>query len=169
MRGGVPTWMSPRFYKVGDHAEGGIVAYLLQSGDPGYEPGKLHGLIAYTGDIGDAEWGCYRELAGNLGTAIGTGKSNTEAIAAKCGNGSAAAQCKTFSANGYADWYLPSLDELKKVYANRATIGGFNKGEYWTSSETGIWAAYMIRFLDKPDYIDLSKFAKFHVRPVRSF
>lgn len=42
-----------------------------------------------------------------------------------------------FNQNGYKDWFLPSIDELKeireKLYMNE--LGGFEAGVYWSSSE----------------------------------
>jgi len=32
----------------------------------------------------------------------------------------AAKACKNYGGNGKNDWFLPSLDELKQVYINRA-------------------------------------------------
>ena len=37
-----------------------------------------------------------------------------------------------------SNWYLPSLDELNKLYLNRDAIGGFDTTSfpyYWSSSE----------------------------------
>ena len=36
---------------------------------------------------------------------------------------------------GYRDWYLPSKDELNKLYLNRAAIGGFQVAHYRSSTE----------------------------------
>jgi hypothetical protein len=35
----------------------------------------------------------------------------------------------------FNDWYLPSRDELNKLYLNRATIGVFENGTYLSSSQ----------------------------------
>lgn len=34
-----------------------------------------------------------------------------------------------------ADWYLPTLGELRLLHTNAATITGFSTGNYWSSSE----------------------------------
>ena len=36
---------------------------------------------------------------------------------------------------GYEDWVLPSWMDLKKIHANKKTIGGFIDWYYWSSSE----------------------------------
>ena len=131
-------------YTVGQAALGGTVAYILQSGDSGYDANVQHGLITSTSDIGFYAWfnGTYT-TTGAAGTGLGTGLSNTNLIIASQGNGSYAAKvCRDFNGGGYTDWYLPSKDELNILRSNRATIGnflpdsyggGFNN--YWSSTE----------------------------------
>ena len=142
---------------VGDAYGGGVVAYILKSGDPGYVPGETHGLIAAKADQTPADpWKmAWSNLASDLigataqGTALGTGRTNTEAIVAQrlgnetigyvnCTSG-AARICADLVEGGYDDWYLPSKDELNKLYLNQEAIGGFNPSghyqAYWSSSE----------------------------------
>ncbi len=47
----------------------------------------------------------------------------------------AAHYCGHLVQGGYDDWYLPARDELTQVCANRAAIGGFSPGSYWSSTE----------------------------------
>ena len=48
-----------------------------------------------------------------MGTAIGTGRKNTDDMLAACAEaGSAAEVCAAFELNGVAGWFLPSRDEL---------------------------------------------------------
>lgn len=38
------------------------------------------------------------------------------------------------NAHGHDDWRLPSISELNMLFNNRATIGGFTDGWYWSST-----------------------------------
>jgi hypothetical protein len=144
---GVVTAMFPETeLKVGDSYNGGIVAYIFQSGDPGYVANEQHGLIASTADQSlEIEWSNITStLVGTTGTAIGTGQANTTAIVGQEGCKLGAAKlCEDLTEHGYNDWFLPSRDELNKLYINKGAIGGFYYiGIYWSSSERdadGAW------------------------------
>ena len=157
---------------VGDSYGGGKVAYIFQSGDPGYDANVQHGLIAATDDQSTGiQWynGSYVST-GATGTAIGTGQANTTAIVTAQGTGSYAAQlCNDLTVGGYTDWFLPSKDELNKLYINKVAIGGFADYAYWSSSEYGTHTAWSQNFETGPQYYLSSKSTALRVRAVRAF
>lgn len=156
---------------VGQSYQGGIVAYIFQSGDSGYTSGETHGLIATTSNqTTGAQWGCFGTSIGGTSAALGTGLVNTTAIINGCNSSTnAAALCNNLSSGGFTDWYLPSLDELKKLYLNKTSIGGFTNISYWTSSQTSTTTAWSISFSNGLSSNSSTKSTLMYVRAIRKF
>jgi hypothetical protein len=163
----------------GSQYQGGVIAYVLQSGDPGYDPSTPHGLIAAISDQSTGiRWGNGTLSITNAnGTAIGTGLANTNRIITSQGAVStsyAAGLARAYNGGGYNDWYLPSKNELNKLYLNKTAIGGFSSGEYSSSSEeTNAYPDYDVwrqRFSDGYQLSgDYGKQKLLYVRAIRSF
>ncbi|MEI6093197.1 MAG: hypothetical protein WCQ47_05885 [bacterium] len=91
------------------------------------------------------------------GTAVGTGSTNTAAIIVQPGHtASAAKSCKDLTVGTYSDWYLPSKDEINKMYVNLKSgtdeysvsytpVNCLTGPSYWSSSESylnGAWGLH---------------------------
>ena len=167
---------------VGDFYQGGVVFYIFVDGDTGYVAGETHGLIAAVQDQSSGiRWynGSYVTTEATS-TALGTGATNTTTIISVQGateTSYAAGLARAYTGGGYTDWFLPSKDELNKMYTNRATINttaAANSGSdfvsdfYWSSTEDGFYDAWLqVFFVD--DQFSSLKDDTLNVRAVRAF
>jgi hypothetical protein len=164
------TTITPPPPAVGDSYGGGKIFYIFQPGDPGYVAGQYHGLIAATSDTqGYRVFGCRGWLSGTS-TALVTGAANTTTLLGCSETNFAAKYAKAVTDGGYTDWYLPSKDELNKLYLNRNLVGNFIDVNYWSSSQWSpwYWYAWYQSFSDGSQNGD-DKNAQKGIRAIRTF
>ena len=151
-------------YAIGDVGPGGGRVYITPS-----TRGNTTGLYFEAAPAESQDYWCNNRSTwlGASGTAIGQGQSNTAAADATCTSG-AIQIASDYANNGFSDWFLPSLDELNELYVNRAYVGGFSTGSYWSSSEGGNYGAWTQYFSHVSQY-NYSKEFTYYVRPVRAF
>lgn len=103
---------------------------------------------------------------------IGFGLPNSEGFMTRCGSLSAAAgRCMQLEHNGFDDWFLPSVDELRQVYTNLHLqgIGNFGSTGYWSSTDVSSGNnARTVSFIDGQIEQE-NKTYPFRVRAARRF
>jgi TolB-like protein len=141
-------------YKVGDRGPaGGFVFY-----DKGVFSNGWRYLEAAPSETEfRAQWGAYNgstyKMVYGTGTAVGSGKRNTEIIVNQLKqwgeNGRASQLCASLNFDGFTDWFLPSSDELNLMYQNlkQRGLGDFSNGWYYSSSHTtGLNYVHLLNF-----------------------
>jgi len=156
---------------VGDFGPGGGIIFATPADGGAYlEAAPVNGL---------APWGCLGREVKTTGT-FGSGDTDTESIA-NCGDTSdfsAAHLADSLDYGGVSDWYVPSVAELKALYAQRdkfecsdvRCMAIVPDAAYWSStaaSDSTADAVY-VSFTDGSDNIDY-RLASLYVRPIRKF
>jgi hypothetical protein len=125
---------------IGDSTQGGILAYLLRPGDPGFDANVPHGIISAPFD-----------------------QSTT------CLWSNAPGICNNLVLNGFSDWYLPNKDELKTLYILYINgLLTFSTSNYWSSTNAGGVMAYYFNFPNNT-VATYFKNSAYHVRAIRLF
>lgn len=147
-------------YEIGQYvnSEGGVIFHRWLSKSAGTEPtsGTVQNYLVMSVSFAtNAPWGLYNTDVLNS-ESTWNGLSNTNAIITGGGLPTdAAGICLAYSNLGKSDWYLPSIDELNKMWINRRDIAqglivgsGLNlsNSKCWSSTEVDKLGAYFFEF-----------------------
>ena len=143
--------------------------------------GVEHGLVVDATDLSAAyAWSnVTATLIGASAQSVWDGLSNSNAVMAQAGHSSSAALlCYNSTNGGQSDWYLPSIQELNKIWANYVDVGRtlsqisgatqFAAERYWSSTEYSTTSIFYFHYLTAVITND-SKGRIFHVRAVRAY
>ena len=171
-------------YSIGDTGPGGgTIFYYDEKGFKMTDTGKkAYYLEAAPSGEGYLKWlsnsSFYETEVVGISTAIGTGRNNTTLILNILGenNAPAAKACKDAAYNGKTDWFLPSKDELNKLYENLRELLEDGSVEYWTSSQclytgggSGEFRAWTQRFSDGRPSQAVTVYDMYKVYAIRAF
>ena len=141
--------------------QGGIYAGLRQ-----YPEGLCHVIFATEDVPGRHEWGPYGEKV-NGSDSRTDGRANTEILLAREGQHPAAIAAAAYTADGHADFSLPSIGELHHVW-QFAPESFATDWYYWSSSQYSADLAYLMDFEGGWLYNGGKDHGRL-VRPVRRF
>ena len=168
---------------IGEEFGGGVIFHLWKD-----NAGVEHGLIVDKTDLSSSQtWSNIdKTLIGTSAQSNWDGLSNSNAIVGQAGHtSSASALCLNSTNGGQSDWYLPSIDELERLYQNRLevnaslrSISGSTELKrfdysgyfifYWSSTELGASDASNFYFY-RGNTGSSSKNSAYYVRAVRAF
>lgn len=87
---------------------------------------------------------------------------------ASCATATIAARvCGNLVSGGYSDWFLPSKDELNKIYLNRTTLG-ITDNNHWSSSQGNNNQSWSHNFSFGTQGYDYKSIQEY-VRPIRVY
>jgi hypothetical protein len=111
---------------IGEEFGGGVIFHLWKD-----SAGIEHGLIVDKVNLSSSHvWSNIdTNLIGPAAQSAWNGLSNSNAIVGQAGHAiSAAALCLNSNNGGQSDWYLPSIDELKRLYDKRLEVNTTLRG-----------------------------------------
>ena len=169
-------------YEIGQYvnSEGGVIFHRWLSKSAGTEPtsGTVQNYLVMAVTFqGTAPWGLDGTNVTNCESTWDR-ISNTNAITAAGGLATdAAGLCLAYSNLGKSDWYLPSIDELNKMWINRRDIAQglivssgleITNAKCWSSTEVDKSNAYLFEF-NVGVVLSSVKTNNVKVLPVRTF
>jgi len=143
-------------YKIGDTGPAGGKVFYVKSGvsypnwkyleaSPAESSGNCRWAWGFFDEGGDPLGAVDYVVAGAKETAIGTGRTNTDAILEMLSfppypdeefvTVPAAKGAEDYTAGGYSDWFLPSKDELNALYQSKVLSTPSGEVYYWSSSQ----------------------------------
>ena len=157
---------------IGDRGPGGGIVFIIPS-----TMGNTTGLTfesaprGWAGTTKDPKfiWCANPDLTipETMATGIGSGLSNTVAVADAC-LVSAAGAARGYNGGGLTDWFLPSMEELNLMSEQREQVEGLAAYAYWSSTQqTPSFAWYQL--MTRGYQLNWLKSNAFYVRPVREF
>ena len=155
-------------FQIGDKAFGGVIFKIDPSGQSGLVISEFDSPQSF-------EWGCYLTQISGTDSSFGTGLTNTTSIISSCTQANIAALYAFNSTlNGYDDWYLPSIAELRTAIKNIKNVDPYAvfNSVLWSSSQFGSssGSAYFFNPNIAGGIISWgSKFAPKKIRLIRSF
>ena len=157
---------------IGDEYQGGYIAHIFTSGQPGYVAGEVHGIIIQKANVSEGiQW--YNGTYYNIPTSstIGSATTNTSSIVSVQGTSVnyAARLCDELIENGYSDWQLPSIGDLQAARGNYAYLPAFVAGEYWSSTQVNTNNASKFDWIGNHVWNDDYKGRPCKVRAIRYF
>ena len=159
---------------IGEYYGGGVIFHLEYD-----SLGNEHGLIAATKIIVPVDsWSNVNILVGNP-SKFYDGLANSILIVAQNGHtNSCAKQCLDYVNGGFDDWYLPSIDELRLLVAQKYSLNKvlekipgsilMTGGTYWSSTESLFDSAYFYN-IELNTIGGSQKNKRLTVRPIRKF
>lgn len=129
---------------VGNYYQGGYIAY--------FDLTTKQGLIVSPTDLSGSQcaWQNQPYEAVTTSDTYGQGAQNTTNILASTVATPAAELCDAYTNQGYNDWFLPNLNELKLVFTaysqGKLTRANIQPSVYWTSYSQAFNTAWFVDF-----------------------
>ena len=165
-------------YEIGEYVEdeGGVIFHRYLDGTT-----QNYLVVALTDQSTGQAWSNVTStLIGSTAQSLWDGLSNSNAIVSQPGEtSSAAALCLNYAVGAINDWYLPSIQELNKLWNNylevsktlSQTTGAtqLQPDVYWSSTETNFFYAWYFYFFNGTSAVDGPKGNAHYVRAIRKF
>jgi hypothetical protein len=121
-----------------------------------------------------ASWGCSGTDISGTSEAVGSGAQNTWLNTVGCATaGRASRLAADSSAEGFTDWFMPSIGELNLMYSNLklSNLSNLDGSFYWSSTQNASNSASSATYMafNGSGVATADKTSVFSVRPIRAF